>query len=104
MCGVQLQDQRLVRFESEQRHILEAAAELCHGQNEYTNPQQAVEEREPSEPSALTFGSKCFIQSTSTQAPDRRAGEDKFVLAIAETGNHCSQILVTGRLKPTLYY
>ena len=98
MCGEQLQDlteKRLVRCESEQRHILGVAAELCHGQNALTNPQQAVEERGPSQPSAL------IIQSTPTQAqaPDRRAGEDILVPAIAETGRCChSQILVTGRV------
>ena len=97
MYGEQLQDlteKRLVRCESEQRHILGAAAELCHGQNALTNPQQAVEERGPSQPSAL------IIQSTPTQAqaPDRRAGEDIFAPAIAETENRYSQMLVTGRL------
>ena len=73
MCGEQLQDlteKRLVRCKSEQRHILGAAAELCHGQNAFTSPQQAVEERGPSQPSAL------IIQSTPTQTPDRRVGED----------------------------
>ena len=97
MYGEQLQDlteKRLVRCESEQRHILGAAAELCHGQNALTNPQQTVEERESPQPSAL------IIQSTPTQAqaPDRRAGEDIFSPAIAETGHRYSQMLVTGRL------
>ena len=102
MCGVRLQDlteKRLVKCRAEQRDILGAAAELCHGQNTFTDPQQAVEER-PSEPSA---GREYAIQNTSTQAPDRREGEDIFVPAIAETGNHYSQIIVTGKLKPTSY-
>ena len=102
MRGVQLQDlteKRLVRCESEQRDMLVAAAELCYGHNTFTDPQQAVEER-PSEPSA---GREYAIQNTSTQAPDRMEGEDIFLPAIAETGNHYSQIIVTGKLKPTSY-
>jgi len=100
MCGVQLQDlteKRLVRCESEQRDILDSAAELSYGQIEFTNPQQAVEERGPSQPSALTFGSKCVI-NTLKQVLDRMEGEDIFVPALAETGNHYSQKIVIGKL------
>jgi len=106
MRRVQLQElteKRLVRFESEQRNILDSAAELSYGQNEFTNSQQAVEERGPSQPSALTFGSKCVIQNTLKQVLDRREGEDIFVPALTETGNHYSQKIVIGKLKPTFY-
>ena len=104
MRGVQLQVltekllERLVRCESEQRHILGAAAELCHGQIGFTNAQQAAEETGPSEPSAMAFGSVYAVKQVQ-----RGTGEDVFLPAIAETGNSSSQILVTGRFKPTLY-
>jgi len=51
ICGEQLQVltekllKRLVRCESEQRDMLGAAAELCHGHYALTNAQQAVEEK-----------------------------------------------------------
>ena len=105
MCGVQLQVltekllKKLVRCESELTNIRGAAAELCHGHYALTNAQQAVEERGPSEPSAMAFGSVYAVK----QAQRRRTREDVFLPAIAETGNSSSQILVTGRFKPTPY-
>lgn len=60
---VQVQDiietlmESLLRVNVDQRNILISATELFHAQITITNSQQAVEERGPSEPSALAFGS-----------------------------------------------
>ena len=98
MCGtVQLQDflERLLRNKTA---LLGSATELCHAQINITCLQQAVEERGPSEPSALTFGSVCIARNTPQQVQGRRAGEDTFVPAIPETARSHPQQLVTGRI------
>lgn len=99
MCGVQLQKllERSARCRALQRSIHGPVAELYLRQNTSTNVQQAVEERGPPEPSALTFGSVCVLK----RVPGRRARADVSVPAIAETGSSYSR-LVIGRFKPTL--
>lgn len=95
-CGtLQLRD---ILPETEQRTVLSPATELCHAQINIICLQQAVEEKGPSEPSALTFGSVWIARDTPKQVQVRRARRNNFAPAIPEAAHSRPQLLVTGRL------
>ena len=70
--------------------------ECLHTETTVLYQQQAVEEKGPSEPSALTFGNVCIARNTPQRMQDSRAGEI-FAPAIPETAHSYAELLVTGR-------
>ena len=101
---VQLQDLtekslgKWLRSKRELRNFLDPSTELCHAHINITCLQQAVEERGPSEPSALTFSSVCIARNAPQQVQGRRTGEAIFIPSIPETARSHPELLVTGRL------
>jgi len=74
----------------------EPLGECVHTETNVVYQQQAVEEKGPSDPSALCV---CIARSTPQRMQDsRRAGEEIFVPDIPETAHSHAELLVTGRL------
>lgn len=100
-CGtvklqIDLTQKALERLIRSNRELL---GECVHTETTVVCQQQAVKERGPSEPSALTFGSVCIVRSTPQRMQgSRRAGEEIFVPAIPEIAHSHAELLVTGRL------
>ena len=76
----------------------ELLGECVHTETTVVCQQQAVEEKGPSEPSALTFGSVCIARNTSQRMQDSHRAGEIFVPAIPETAHSQAEVLVTGRL------
>jgi len=103
-CGtvqleIDLTEKVLERLLRSNREFLGFDRGCSHTETTVVCQQQAVEEKGPTEPSALTFGNVFIARNSPQRMRDsRRAGEEIFVPDIQETAHRHAELLVTGRL------